>query len=178
MEDKDTIIPAIWVGIEDDQRMVPGYLEPVVAIIIRKATIHQFGQFLRHRVSINNLKVWTSSTEYRTHGFQNVKISNINSILPNDAIWALGWDASKKHYAFNFKGWPCSIQDSAMYGVEESLRPLSINNWTEEWKFRMRQDPFWSPFKEYIQVNQQPIRLPKKKSINCLFPLSQNKKID
>lgn len=164
MEDKNSIMAAVWVGIIDNQKMSLVDQEPVVAIIIRKASIHQIDRFLRYRVCINNKRVWTSCTKYGTHGFHSVEISTINSMVPSDAVWGLGWDATKKQYAFNFKGWPCSIQDSAMYGLEEGLQPLSIEYWTEEWKFELKRNPFWSPFEESIPRSQQPIRLSRKKN--------------
>ena len=109
--------PAMWIGIlRGDQ---------LVALIIRRGMFDANGKC---QVNVNDMRrVEARRIKAIDVEMHCVSLCDIGYLIPSDAILALGWTSGR--FAFNYRGAPAVICDSARKGFSGGLRMLPHRLW-------------------------------------------------
>jgi len=138
------ICQAVWIGLVDDSKPKLD----VTGLAIRRGAASLTDAHIRYRVNINGYRVvtWQSSAA-PLRDVHLVNLSQVGRLLPIDAVWALGWLENSAGYAFNWRGAPATVGDSALKGFDRGLHVVSHKQWPREWTRRLLADPTYSPYK-------------------------------
>jgi len=150
------IEPAMWVGI------LAG--NSIVGLVIRKGVFDFNGE--RCFVCINDIRVEAREIKATERTLYCVSLSDIGYLLPADAVWALGWTADGR-YAFNYRGAPAVLCESARKGFSGGLRTLPAAQWHRQWTERLYKNPDYSPFSFNVAKSKAPVNRVRRRGEAC-----------
>jgi hypothetical protein len=151
------IEPAMWVGIL--------WRSDLVGLVIRKGVFDYNAS--RCCVYINDVRVETKQITIAGRTLHCVSLAAIGHLLPADAIWALGWTDDGSTYAFNHRGAPAALCDSARKGFSGGLKMLPAAKWRSEWTEKLYRNPGYSPFSDEIVMSRTPVNRVRRRGETC-----------
>lgn len=154
------ICQAIWVGFVDDSKT---QLD-VTGLAIRRGAASFVDGNIRYRVNVNGYRTSTWQSSAATlQDVHFVNLSQVGRMLPVDATWALGWLEDESGYAFNWRGAPAVVAESALKGLDRGLQIVPHRKWPQKWTTRLLADPTYSPYKGHIHRSLRFVHRPCRK---------------